>query len=159
LPVCGRGERALCGEDCRKEFDSKYHACVDTCLAKVCVQPTPTPKALANQDVGAPCVEIESPICDDDCRIETSSRQPRCRRDCLQKACPDASQAEIVNESLDPGSYRCDRCRKRYQQSCNRQCSFGGYATFPYGGLEQYGCEKACIMTSCSKSCRGLSAF
>lgn len=151
LPRCSAADRSGCADQCRREFDSRYHSCVDGCLAKRCVVPTPTPVPQPGQEVGAPCVEIESPICNEDCKTETSSRQPRCRRDCLQKACPEASAMDITSESLDPGTFRCERCKKRFEISCTRNCSIGMIGS--YNGLESYGCQKACVMTNCSKSC------
>lgn len=151
LPRCTAGDRSVCGGECRKEFDDRFHACVDTCLSKRCVVPTPTPVPQPDQEVGAPCVEIESPICEDSCKNEAGSRQPRCRRDCLQKACPDASPMDVTSEGLDPGTFRCERCKKRIEITCSRNCSLGMTGT--YGGLERYGCQRACVMANCNKAC------
>ncbi|MBN8550836.1 MAG: hypothetical protein J0M12_16090, partial [Deltaproteobacteria bacterium] len=71
--------------------------------------------------------------------------------DCLQKACPEASAMDVTKESLDPGSFRCDRCTATCEVSCKRQCGLGMIGT--YNGIETYGCQKACVMASCSKSC------
>lgn len=151
LPVCKPSDKAACAETCRKEFDSRYRHCVNSCMQQRCVVPTPEPTPGPDGEIGAPCVEIESPICEEQCAGESSSLRPRCRRDCLQRACPDTNALDIAKESLDPGTFRCDRCRKRYEVSCARQCALGMIGTF--AGLERWGCEKACLITYCSKSC------
>ncbi len=153
--VCGVGDKAACAEQCRREFDAKYKRCVETCLGGRCVQPTPVPSKGPEQSIGSPCVEIESPACQEQCVTESSGKQPRCRRDCLQRACPDASQLDIAKESLDPGTFRCERCKQQYAISCGRQCALGMLGTFP--GIERWGCEKACVISYCSKSCGRLS--
>ena len=157
LPRCTPLDKSTCGDECRREFDDRYHVCVEGCLSKRCVVPTPTPPPGSSAEIGAPCVEIESPICNDNCKSEISARQPRCRRDCLQKACPEANGMEITSESLDPGTYRCQRCKKSYEISCTQQCLLGTSGT--HSGLAGYGCQKACVMLNCSKRCGSLSPF
>lgn len=151
LAVCTAADRSVCAGNCRREFDDRYHRCVDACLSERCVRPTPNPTPGPATGVAAPCVEIESPICVEDCKGQAESRQPRCRRDCLQRACPDASPADVAAESLDPGTFRCERCRKRMEITCARDCSLGVISGI--AGIEQWGCQKACLIANCRNAC------
>lgn len=157
LPTCSSADKNFCAESCRREFDTRFKQCVDTCMQKRCVAPTPSPTPGGPQQVGSPCVEIESPVCENNCQIESTARRPRCRRDCLQRACPDTNQMDITKESLDPGAFRCDRCQSRFEIICNQNCTFGMIGTFP--GIERWGCQKACIMFNCSRTCGSKLAF
>lgn len=152
--VCTAADRNACAGECRREFDDRYHRCVDACLSTRCVRPTPSPTPGPATGIAAPCVEIESPVCVEDCKTQPESRRPRCRRDCLQRACPDSSPADVAAESLDPGTFRCERCRKRMEMTCARDCSLGVISGI--AGIEQWGCQKACLIANCRNAC-GIS--
>ena len=157
LPICSGTDRARCREECRSVFDAAHHECVSRCLDGRCAPPA-EPRVETPQDARA-CLEIESTICGDQCRGETSARLTRCRYDCLTRRCPEASRAEAVEESSSPGTLACRRCEARHERQCGLTCRAGGAVAERFPGLLRFGCLKACLLSSCSGSCGAGSLF
>ena len=159
LPSCEKSDEAFCGDKCHGEFDSDYHRCISKCMKSRCLRPgegRDSHNAASGTGAEEPCLILESAACEENCSGDKSSQRARCRRDCLQRACPEANQRELAGEAADPGSIQCDSCRQRNQFDCQRTCLGGSYSRsgMAVSGLAGLACEKACLMSACGKSCK-----
>lgn len=153
--ICSQTDHSTCAEECREFFDLAFRNCEKNCLAGKCRDETELPQAGKGSETADYCVEFESDSCVTLCLKEDSSRQKNCRRDCLSRACPNASASAVAEEALDPGTSSCNRCKKKELDSCKKLCRIqpGAFAEFPARSLTFMACEELCVRSRCGGSC------
>ena len=160
LPDCTKRDELGCKDQCRDKFDDQFHLCVEQCLKPICAQKIVRSESeqRAEQASGTFCVETQSAECAKRCRMRDEKAAARCTRGCLLSRCPEADPMLIAKESLDPGAMGCERCRAQNERACARACAASG-GRGGFSGIAQFGCEKACLMSYCSKSCGSRVPF
>jgi len=162
-PECNSEHTTICGDECRKKFDSEHTKCKSDCLSRLCRSFMATVSGdSATDSERSTCIEFESGGCVEECSSEDGHRKLRCRRGCLSKKCPGGSQSEILKESMEPGRLKCDRCKVNMAAACKRQCYFGigtGQIYSDRQKIGHLGCEQLCLSTSCSQSCGASLPF
>lgn len=155
---CSKDDDNVCRDECYREFGESFHRCTAECLGLKCKKiPVKSRKEREEEaKLQARCLEEYSSPCRSECTEGSENSRMRCRRACLERECPGADRYEISSESFDPGVLGCNRCKKEHERICARTCAYG--VPDSYRGdsaLKVYGCEKVCLMTACSESCKG----
>jgi hypothetical protein len=163
LPECQKHDELDCAEECRREFGTDFHRCRTNCLRGKCSEPPPKKRDDDSRKDGELCIEIESESCETECNttLSGSTDGAKCRRECLQRKCPNARRYDTAMEGLDPGTTACNRCEAKHQRRCERRCRSATLRipTNQLPELREFGCEKLCMTSACGAECTVKNPF